>query len=268
MSEATGIAAVCLSATPSLKTLDQPLLRWLAQHHRIAQWECSQQLDEAISLDQQVKLLHQFLKKQATPLHLIGHGLSGVLGLLYARCYPQQVRSLVLLAVGSQPAATWHAHYYVQRQLFPWSRQQVLARLLGQLLTQPFPHPACQLVKALADDLDFSPMPHSLFRLITLSEGGIAPPLLICGGGEDAIIDLAGLFRWQAWMKPQDQLWVCPAGKHFFHTHHAPLVGSKILGFWESLVPTHRSPLSPLARDPVPPLDGHPSLPHPPCTAT
>jgi pimeloyl-ACP methyl ester carboxylesterase len=47
-----------------------------------------------------VKLLHDFLTGRDRPLHLISHSTSGLVGLMYARCYPHKVSSLGLLAVG------------------------------------------------------------------------------------------------------------------------------------------------------------------------
>ncbi|MCX7596578.1 MAG: alpha/beta fold hydrolase, partial [Fischerella sp.] len=101
-----------LNASQSLKGFDLPLLRYLSEHLLIARWEYYQTKDEASSIDTAVTMLYDFLKSHARPVNLVGHGMSGAIALMFARRYPQQVRSLALLAVGSQPANTWHAHYY------------------------------------------------------------------------------------------------------------------------------------------------------------
>lgn len=227
-----------LNASPSLKHFDQPLLRYLAQHLTVAQWEYRQSSDEASSLETAVGLLHDYLKGRQQPVHLAGHGLSGVLGLMYARRFPERVRSLTLLAVAAQPAITWQAHYYVQRQLIACSRQQLLACLTRSLFG-PLPagisygHKA--LVTSLKRDLDESPSPHSLFKLAHLPRGGVTMPLLVCGSKTDPVVHPPALQEWLLSFKSDDALWQCPDGRHFFHYFYPQAVGSQLLRFWRCL---------------------------------
>lgn len=227
-----------LDANPSLQRFHQPLLQYLSRSEKVARWEYRQSLDEASTLDVAIVLLHDYLKHREAPIHLVGHGISGLIGLLYARRYPQRVRSLTLLAVAAQPAATWHAHYYVQRQLLPCSRQQVLAQAARSLFGSSTPYRMNALVTLLSRDLEEAPSPHSLFRLVNLPKGGVTVPLMVCGSKTDPIVTPPALHEWLTWFKPGDAVWQCPNGRHFFHYFHPGQVGEKIQGFWQSIPAT------------------------------
>ncbi len=228
-------AVLWLSASPSLQRFNQPLLRYLASQIRVTQWEYCQTLDEASSLEQAVALLDDYLQECDQPIHLAGHGISGVVGLICARLNSKRVRSLTLLSVAPQPAITWHTHYYIQRQLMPCSRQQILAQIARSLFGCELPLAAKELVKMLDRDLELSPSPHSLFKLRELAKGGISQPLLICGSKTDPIVDPKMLEGWRFWLKPDDFLQQFPAGHHFFHTAHPQQVGDALLNFWQTM---------------------------------
>ncbi len=223
-----------LNASPSLKHFDMPLLRYLSQHIPVFCWEYSQTQDEACSLDQAVVLLHDYLKFRNAPVHLAGHGMGGVVGLMYARRYPRRVCSLTLLAVAAQPATTWHTHYYVQRQLLPCSRQQVLAQMVRSLFGSQFSYPVRDLVAALSRDLEETPALHSLFKLVSLTKGGVSAPLMICGSESDPVVSPLGLYEWHQWLKPGDRLIEFADGHHFFHTFYPEQVGAELLEFWQA----------------------------------
>jgi pimeloyl-ACP methyl ester carboxylesterase len=78
-----------LNTSPSLRCFEQPLLCYLSKRVSIARWEYLQTQDEASSLDIAIALLHDYLKNIPDTVHLIGHSTSGLLGLLYARQYPE-----------------------------------------------------------------------------------------------------------------------------------------------------------------------------------
>lgn len=229
--------AIWLSSSPSLQFLDRPLLKFLGCHARIARWQYYQDQDEGSSLDTAIDLLHAYLCDRPSPVHLMGHGLSGVIGLLYARRYPEKVRSLTLLSVAAQPAKTWQAHYYVQRHLLPCSRQHVLATIVTTLFGAHLPYPPKDLIEALSRDLEESPCLHSLFSLVKLPVGGVKPPLLVCGSQTDAVIPASSLNAWYPWLKPGDAIWDCPEGRHFFHYFNPHLVGDRIIKFWQEEIP-------------------------------
>jgi pimeloyl-ACP methyl ester carboxylesterase len=182
-----------------------------------------------------LRLLEAYLKNCDRPPHLIGHGLSGWLGLQYARLHPEQVQSLTLLAVGVHPAVDWQAHYYAQRQFLPCSRSILLAQTVSNLFGKTA-HPIVKdLVQVLDQDLFSSPSPHSLLQRQSAFPGGIERPLLVCGSADDVVIDSSQLQGWQPWLKPSDRLWEAPTGRHFFHYYHPQAVSYQVLQFWQSL---------------------------------
>ncbi|CEJ46417.1 Uncharacterized protein apha_02486 [Umezakia ovalisporum] len=224
---------VWLNTSPALKRFDQPLLQHLSKYMLIAQWEYQQTRDEASSVDQAVLLLHDFLASYPGAVHLAGHGINGAIALMFARCYPEKVRSLTLLAVASQPANTWHAHYYFQRQMFSISREQVLVNMVRILFGHQPPQTTKKLITALDKDLEQSPSPHSLFKLMYLPKGGVAMPMMVCGSKTDSVVNPPALHDWCNWFKPEDRLWECAQGYHFFHYFHPQQVGEQILNFWK-----------------------------------
>jgi pimeloyl-ACP methyl ester carboxylesterase len=224
-----------LNGSPSLQCFDRPLLSTLASQVKIAQWQYHQEPDEGSSLDKATRLLHEYLRDRDRPIHLIGHGISGVIGLQYARRYRENVRSLVLLGVAGQPAMTWQTHYYVQRHLMPCSHQQILAFMVRSLFGACLPYSLKALVRALERDLAEAPCPHSIYDLADLPKGGISAPLLICGSKTDPVVHPPALQEWRDWFKPEDQLWECTAGYHFFHYFYPQQVAEQILQFWQSV---------------------------------
>jgi pimeloyl-ACP methyl ester carboxylesterase len=223
-----------LNGSPSLQCFDRPLLSVLATHANVMQWQYCQVQDEGSSLSNAVFLLHNYLKQGDQPRHLIGHGMSGVIGLMYARLYPKMVRSLTLLAVAEQPAMTWQTHYYVQRHLMSCSRYQVLTFMVRSLFGSETPYLVKDLVRALDQDLAEAPCLHSLFQVVDLPKGGILAPLMVCGSQTDSVVHPPALLEWRKWLKPADRFWECPTGRHFFHFFQPRQVAEKIQQFWKS----------------------------------
>jgi pimeloyl-ACP methyl ester carboxylesterase len=231
------VDAVWVSASAGVKALDRPLVQYLSRQTTIVLWQYEQDLDEASSLTSAVELLHQYLETQPQSVHLIGHGTSGIVALLYARLYPEKVKSLTLLSVAAQPAITWHAHYYVQRKLLPCSRQQVLGQMVRNLFGTHLPFQTQAFVALLDRDLETSPSLHSLYELARLPKGGVEIPLLVCAANDDSVIDRRSHAQWSRMLKLGDRLWRCPNGKHFFHFFHPEPVGNQLLRFWQSVAP-------------------------------
>ncbi|MBE9115923.1 alpha/beta hydrolase [Lusitaniella coriacea LEGE 07157] len=227
--------ALWLNVSPALKKFDRALLKYLSQHTAIAQWEYSQTPDEPLSLEIALTLLHDYLKQRDRPLHLLGHSTGGLLALLYARRYPQRVRSLTLLSVGVHPAIDWQAHYYAQLQLLPCSRQRVLAQTITNLFGHQARPIARELIQILERDLDCSLSPHTLYRRAKVDPGGADVPLMACGAQDDLIIDPHLLQGWKTWLKARDRVWQCPGGRYFFHYFYPQLTGEQIIEFWNSL---------------------------------
>ncbi len=225
--------AIWLGTSTSLQQFDGQLLRRLSHCVTIARWDYCVTPDEASCLDTALGLLHDYLSRYPEPVHLMGHSMGGLMALLYA--HPEQVRSLTLLAVGANPAITWHSHYYALRKLLPCSRRALLTQLAVCLFGQESPLVKAHLTYLLENDLDCAVSPHSLWRQPSIKAGGVAMPLMVCGSKDDTIVDPITLERWQPFMKEGDRLWLCPYGRHFFHYAHPNLVSRKIMRFWHSL---------------------------------
>jgi len=224
-----------INTNPSFKRFEQPLIRYLAHYSTVAQWEYIQTQDEASSLDVALVLLHDYLKSCNRTVNLVGHGTGGLLGLLYARRYPERVQSLTLLGVGSYPAIDWQAHYYRFLELLPCSRQILLAQMVRLLFGHQNHYTTNALIEVLEQDLRSSPSPHSLYKRASIAAGGVSTPLMACGSAEDLIVEAKALRRWHAWLKEGDVLWECPRGYHFFHYFYPHQTGRQIVKFWRSL---------------------------------
>ncbi|NER84699.1 MAG: alpha/beta hydrolase [Leptolyngbya sp. SIO1D8] len=231
-----------LCTNPQLRRFDQQLFKRLNQQADIRCWSYVQTADEPCCFETAVALLHDYLQDQSRPIHLIGHSLSGVVGLLYARRYPAQVKSLTLLSVGAKPAAGWHTHYYALRHFLPCSRAMVLHQMVRLLFGPQSPGKTAGIAKLLAQVLDTELAPHSLGHRSAISEGGIEPPLLVCHGANDVIMDANAKLLWKQWLKSSDRLWSCPEGRHFFHYEYPQRSSQMILDFWQQM--TYRSNLS------------------------
>jgi pimeloyl-ACP methyl ester carboxylesterase len=236
MSELIGINsidALWLTVTPSLSCFDQPLLQQLSKTKVIANWQYRYGLDEGGCLDNAIEMLNLYLTDREDPIHLIGHGMGGTLALLFSQRYPDKVRSLTIMGVAEQPAVTWHAYYYVQRQTFSCSPQQILVRLVRNLLGDTLPHPIGHLVAALRKDLEQGLSLHSVLKIGTIPQGGVAMPLLICSATEDPIVHLSAVVDWNKWLKPQDELFWVSGKMHFFHYFYPERLSNQIQKFWQ-----------------------------------
>ncbi|MDB9524994.1 alpha/beta hydrolase [Oscillatoria sp. CS-180] len=224
-----------LSVNPSFKRLEQQLLVYLNARKTVSHWGYFQSPDEPSELEVALTLLHDYMKLRDRPVHLIGHGTGGLVGLLYARKYPQRVRSLTLLSVGVNPAVDWKIHYYTQLDLLPCSRNQILTQMVHSLFGHQCEHCLSGLLKLLEEDLVGSLSVHSLVRRFSLFPGSVPIPLMACGGQEDPIVDPLQLQGWQPWLGESDRIWLCPEGRHFFHATHPQSTAAAILNFWNDI---------------------------------
>ncbi len=237
-------APIWINANPSFKYFDGRIIRYLSQQIPIAYWEYHQELDEASSIEIGTTLLHDYLKSKSQPIDLIGHGTGGLLGLLYARKYPQRVKSLTLLGVGCAPSIDWQAHYYQMRKLLPCSQDIILARMVQMMFGHQSQTNTKKLVETLKQDLYAAPTAHSLYQLERVQPGGVLMPMMVCGSENDGISDRSALQGWSDYLKDEDLLWLNPLGHHFFHYFFPENTGRKIIKFWQKLEqPLDTSPL-------------------------
>jgi pimeloyl-ACP methyl ester carboxylesterase len=225
-----------LSLNPSLKQFDWPLLKRLNRQAEIHSWDYSQTPDEPCDLAGAIALLHEYMQGLSQPIHLVGHSLSGIVALLYARQFPEQVQSLTLLSVGAEPEVSWHRHYYVLRTLLHCDRAVVLRQMVRLLFGPCPPIPTAQLMQVLGRVLDAELAPHSLTSYEGLVSGSVSVPLFVCHGGQDVILDPNSQIQWNLFLKSGDRLWRCSEGRHFFHYEQPQLTSQEILKFWQQLI--------------------------------
>lgn len=227
-----------LSVSPYLKCFNRRLLCQLVKVASVRQWEYCQSVDEPCCVDSIVAALHEYVSDRAQlearsgnpnyRVHLLGHGVSGVVALLYARQHPEKVASLMLLSVDAMPAVNWQAHYYAMRKLLPCSREAILTQMVRTLFdAQPIKFSQA-LVQLLAKDLDSNLTFHSVAHNARIPAGGTEVPLLVCNGERDSILGNQGQTQWRNVMKENDRLWHCLEGKHFFHFHYAQATANVI----------------------------------------
>jgi pimeloyl-ACP methyl ester carboxylesterase len=242
--------ALGLSVSASFYKLDRPLLNQLSNAVRIAQWQYCQPIDEALCLETAIATLHTYMDAFAEPIHLIGHSTAGLLGLLYARRYPERVKSLTLLSVGAYPAVDWHAIYYANLQTLPCCRKTILTQMVHALFGYQAKPIAQMLLRILEQDLESSLSPHSLFKRIYISPESVPVPLLLCRGQDDSVVDPNAFVQWVPCLAgshhPLEEeanalntlpyhRWECPNGRYFFHYDQPHPVSRQILKFWNRL---------------------------------
>lgn len=231
------VVAICTSQ--SLRRFDLPLLRSLSRQYAIAQWEYCQNPDEPIDLNAAIVALHEYLQTIDGAVHLLGHGISGLVGWLYARQYPEYVQSLTLLSVGVNLSSSWHSHYYEQRQLIGCTQDMMLMRTAFYLFGYRDKEVLYWLADLLKQDLDNSLVPHSLYAPAThIPPMKISVPMLVCGAMDDYVASGGGENSYQKWhpyLKESDRLWLSNQGKHFFHYLQVQPVSNQIRSFWNSV---------------------------------
>ncbi len=227
--------ALWLSVSPALHRFNRPLISKLSQHHRLALWEYNQTPDEPITLDVALVLLHDYCKQLEHPFHLIGHGLSGWLGMIYAQRYPERVSSLTLLSVGANLGIDWQGYYYALLKSLPCDRHTILTQIVYSLFGRQCPFKTELLIYLLEQDLSSSPSPNTLVKQLSVTPEVISVPLFVLGSKDDMVISSYQLNGWKPWLKSGDVFWECPQGKHFFHYLNAQEVSEKVTLFWESV---------------------------------
>ncbi len=225
---------IWVSGSPSLRCLSTPLIQELIKYTNISGWEYIQSMDEPASMDVAVELLHSYLKTKELPIHLLGHGIGGTIALMLARKYPHFVKSLTLLSVAAQPAKTWHVNYYQQREIYTLSKAEALLNTLHNIFRDKYPCCLKNLIDNFYRDLDNLPLMHSLLKIESLPIEKVSMPLMICGGQIDMILGYPDLYEWKKLLKPNDILWKCHQGGHFFHYFYPEIVSQQIFHFWES----------------------------------
>lgn len=225
-----------LNTNPYLLRFNLPIIKYLSQYVSIGQWEYEITEDEGACLNNAIALLDSYLEMIKKPVHLIGHSTCGMLGLEYAQRYPEKVKSLTVLGVGINPSLDWVSYYYLLRNNFNCSQDVTLAHVAKYLFGYRNSYYQKSLVKIIHKALFYSLSPHSLYKKYSYSSiETLKTPLMICGSVHDKIVFWSEVKKWKNYLKPQDALWQCPEGEHFFHYFEPKLVGGKIVNFLSGL---------------------------------
>ncbi|MEM9154823.1 MAG: alpha/beta hydrolase [Cyanobacteria bacterium P01_F01_bin.33] len=221
-----------LNVSPKYNALSLPYLKYLDRFLHAACWNYCQEDDEPNSLDIAVSTLREYLDTLPNPIHLIGHSTAGLVGLLYARRYPEKVKSLTLLSVGVDPAIDWQAHYFTRLNLLPCSRALVLSQMVRELFGYQSEASIPTLESILQLDLDCAPSPHTLWSRVSIERGGCDVPMFVSGSENDTVVTIDAIRQWQEWLKPGDRIWECPGGRYFFHCFFPELLQEELMQFW------------------------------------
>lgn len=220
-----------LNTNPYLRRFNLPIIKYLASHVSIGQWEYNITPDENSALHTALELLREYIILIEKPVHLIGHSSDGVLGLLLTRQYPELVKSLTLLGVGVTPEVDWVNYYYQIRKNLPCSREIALAKVAKCLFNYQNHYYQRAFVNLLDKALLHTISPHSIYEQKEILKGGVINPMMVCGSQDDLIVSGALLTQWQPHLKSEDQLFITAKGGHFFHYTCPQLIGEKIINF-------------------------------------
>jgi len=227
--------AVWLTPNPVFHAFHSPLLNHLSKLGSIAHWEYLQNQDEGCSLDNALASLQDYLQTLSQPIHLIGHGLGGWLGLRYTRQFLTPIKSLTLLSVGVDPALDWQAYYYSLYKHLRCPKKIILEQMVYNLFGDQNNAMTYYLLEVLRRDLLSSPSPHSLYQQMSGEKGGVDVPLFVCGSEDDLVVSPTAIKSWHCYLKSgRDYVWLMPYGHHFFHYFYPSLVAQQILEFWQA----------------------------------
>ena len=77
---------------PSLYCLFKRTAQTLGQNFKVKRWAFEHDLDESCDVEVVHSLLRQTIENCSSPVHLVGHGISGTIAYLYAQKYPKNIR--------------------------------------------------------------------------------------------------------------------------------------------------------------------------------
>ena len=135
--------------------------------------------------------------------------------------------------MGFNPYLDWLSYYYSWRNHWSCSQEIVLAHLAKYLFGFHSNYYRQALVKILAKATVYSLSRHSFYkRYNNFAVPSVDCRLMIAGSIEDKIVPWSEIEKWRWKLKPDDILWQCPRGEHFFHYFQPQLIGEKLLEFW------------------------------------
>jgi pimeloyl-ACP methyl ester carboxylesterase len=206
-----------LDLQPSLYCLFKRTAQTLGQHFKIRRWSFEHDLDESCDVDIVHSLLRHTIENSSTPVHLIGHGISGTIAYLYALKYPNDISSVSVLSVDTHSANQWTSHYQSMRSQLPCSRFHILSHLSRMLVDKQTEQVSNILTRLLVKCLDNDFVYGSIVKsqsIMNLNQAEI--PILVINGEKDFVVDKQSYDRWKQILKPGDCYQKIANGRHFF----------------------------------------------------
>ena len=212
-----GSKILWIDLQPSLYCLFKRTAQRLSENFEVKRWAFEHDLDESCDVDIIHSLLRKTIKSTSNSVHLVGHGLSGIVAHLYAQRYPKNISSVSLLSVDINSTNQWTSHYQSIRSQLPCSRFQILSHLSRLLVDSNKDHIQTIMARLLAKCLDNDFVHGSILKNHTINNlGKINTPILIINGEKDFVVDKQCYERWQHHLKPGDCYQQIMNGRHFF----------------------------------------------------
>ena len=202
---------------PSLYCLFKRTAQTLGQNFKVKRWAFEHDLDESCDVEVVHSLLRQTIENSSTPVHLIGHGISGTIAYLYAQKYPKKILSVSVLSVDTYSTNQWTSHYQSMRSQLPCSRFQILSHLSRLLVDSQTEQVGLIVTRLLAKCLDNDFVYGSIVKSQTIMNLNKAEvPILVINGEKDFVVDEQSHNRWRQYLKPGDCYQKVTNGRHFF----------------------------------------------------
>ena len=202
---------------PSLYCLFKRTAQTLGQNFKVKRWAFEHDLDESCDAEVVHSLLKQTIENYSTPVHLVGHGISGTIAYLYAQKYPENISSVSVLSVDTHSTNQWTSHYQSIRSQLPCSRYHILSHLSRLLVDRQTEQVGQIMTRLLAKCLDNDFVYGSIFKsekITNLNKAEV--PILVINGEKDFVADEQSHDRWRQYLKPGDCYQKVANGRHFF----------------------------------------------------
>ena len=202
---------------PSLYRLFKRTAQTLGKNFEVSRWTFEHDLDESCNTEEVHKLLKQTIGNASSPVHLIGHGISGTVAYQYAQKYPRNISSLLLLSVDANSSNQWTNYYQSMRSQLPCPRQHILSHLSSLLIDSHSEQIQEIMSKMLAKCLDNDFIYGSIIKSQTIENlSKINLPTLIINSSNDFVVNEQSHERWMHYLKPGDCYQNMAKGRHFF----------------------------------------------------
>ena len=202
---------------PSLYCLFKRTAESLSEHFEVKRWAFEHDLDESCDVDIVHNLLMQTITNSSSPVHLVGHGVSGTIACLYAYKYPKYISSVSLLSVDIKSTNHWTNHYQSMRSQLRCSRFHILSHIGRLLVDNESEHIQNIIARLLAKCLDNDFVNGSIIKSQAINNlSKINAPILVINGEKDFVIDEQSHERWKHHLKPGDCYQKIINGRHFF----------------------------------------------------